>query len=247
MANLSDYFPDYHPAMMKFDGTSGYYSKSSITTTGNDVLTIVRFKVASFAGNELNVLTSFLSSAGTSWRTLIRIGSNDWSADSDVQDRVYIVIQNSATTVICRLISNINIADNVLHTLFFSFDGDTGAFIFKIDGEDADATGWTDRITPVSGTLSNGASATFGVGATQVGGDKIDGEISYCGFRDVYLTNWNDFMDAKGNPKELDESGWAEWGAQPLFWNEHGDMINNLGTGGDMTKNGTIVVGKGGN
>lgn len=43
------------------------------------------------------------------------------------------------------------------------------------------------------------------------------------------------------------ETTWTEWGAQPLFWNEHGDMENNLGSAGAMTKNGTIVVGKGGN
>lgn len=50
-----------------------------------------------------------------------------------------------------------------------------------------------------------------------------------------------------GLPKALDESSWTEWGAQPLFWNEHGQMDNNLGSAGNMTRNGTIVIGKGGN
>ena len=49
-------------------------------------------------------------------------------------------------------------------------------------------------------------------------------------------------MDTSGNPKKLDESGWTEWGTQPLFWNEHGEMTNNKGSAGNMTKNGTIVI-----
>jgi hypothetical protein len=55
------------------------------------------------------------------------------------------------------------------------------------------------------------------------------------------LTNWSDFMDGQGNPKQLDEISWTEWGAQPLFWNANGDMEANAGSAGNMSKNGTIT------
>ena len=40
----------YSPAMMKFDGSTGYYSKAH-TSAGNKHTTIVRFKINAFTGN----------------------------------------------------------------------------------------------------------------------------------------------------------------------------------------------------
>ena len=49
-----------------------------------------------------------------------------------------------------------------------------------------------------------------------------------------------DFYTVESDVKQLDETTWAEWGTQPLFWNAHGFMEDNKGSAGDMTKNGTI-------
>jgi hypothetical protein len=137
--------------------------------------------------------------------------------------------------------------DGELHTIFFSFDGDNGLSTFVIDGINAIDTGHAAHVDPTVGAVANG-SGTFGVGSYP--GDPssfFEGQIGFIGYKEVYLTNWEDFMEADGRPKNLDESSWAEWGGIPLIWNEHGDMINNLGSAGNMSKTGTIVVGKGGN
>lgn len=236
----------YSPAMMEFDGSTGYFSGASLATAGNKVTVVCRFRCASFSGAGLQYFARM--HGGTSNRVrfgIVALASDH--ADVDRQDKIQFFVADSAGANICLLVTPSGYLDGEEHVLFASFDGDIGAATFIIDGLDVDDTGNADRVAPTTGTLETSASdGVLAVGANVGGGSNLDGDVGYFGHREAYLTNWSDFMDQYGNPKELDESGWTEWGAQPLFWNKHGDMTNNLGSAGDMTKNGTIDVGDGG-
>jgi len=207
--------------MMEFDGTSAYYKKAY--TSANSTITVVaRIKVASFTGGGSKVGIHALGPAQP--RITMRIISSDHGTTLD-RNRVVFIVQNSVGTVVARIYSETQLADSgIEHTVHFQYDGGAGTATLTVDGNVEDQTG-----------------------GNTVGAELLTSEIGYVGMRDVANTNALDFMDAKGNPKILDESSWTEWGAQPLFWNEHGNMQNNFGTGGDMTENGLIKVGKAGN
>lgn len=235
--------PAYTPAMMKFDGSTGYYT-GTFTSAGNLVTGIFRFKRASFTGGGAEFV---YQADGPSDKT--RIGAIVYSSDhasADRQNKLLIVTQNSAGVNICRLLSINNVMDDIEHTVLYAFNGDTGDAVFYIDGIDADDVSNSDRIAPVTGTLESGALSGFGIANLNTT-LLFNGEIGFCGYHDAYLTDVSDFMDASGNPKELDEATWSEWVTQPHYWNEHGEGANNFGSASNMTKVGTIVVGKGGN
>lgn len=235
--------PQYRPGRMEYDGTSGYYQKTGVTTSGNDVTVVCSFKCASFTGGGIQRLFQIEgSSPGGDLRAAAIMYSSD-NADTDRAGRILVQSQNTAGTNIARLISTSGFIDGQLHTLLYSFDGDAGAATFIIDGADVDDTGNADRIAPTTGTLDTGSTGILTIGNDTT--NYFKGDIGYFGWRDAYLTNWSDFMLSDGTPKPLDESGWAEWGAQPLFWNAHGDLVNNKGSAGAMTKNGTINVSDG--
>jgi len=246
MTNLSDLFPSYHPAMMQYDGVTGKYSILTPTTSGNKFTVISSFKTDSFSGTGTVRQILALINASGYVRCGIQIHSSD-HISSNRRLKIHVYIQDSTGVLLSRFQSISVVADGNRHEMMISYDGDAGTAIMRIDGNDEIDISNPDYVAPAVGTISSGPSSDFYVGANQISLHYYNGEIGYFGYRDAYLTNWSDFMDASGNPKELDESGWTEWGAQPLFWNEHGEMTNNLGSAGNMTKNGTIFVGKGGN
>jgi hypothetical protein len=235
--------PQYRSGRMEYDGTSGYYQKTGVTTSGNDVTVVCSFKCASFTGGGIQRLFQIEGSSPSGDLRAAAIMYSSDSADTDRAGKILVQSQNTAGTNIARLISPSGFINGQPHTLFYSFDGDAGAATFIIDGADVDDTGNTDRIAPTTGTLDTGSTGILTVGNDST--NYFKGDIGYFGWRDAYLTNWSDFMLSDGTPKLLDESGWAEWGAQPLFWNAHGDLVNNKGSAGAMTKNGTINVSDG--
>lgn len=238
----------YTPAMMEFDGSSGYYIISSITTSGNKVFGVLRFNRLSFTGTTRSefMLRVEATPAAAAHRVQIDMFSSD-NSTVDRRDTVAVNVKNSAGTKVCAFYSPVGYLDGNSHTLFFSYNGDTGTAIFYIDGVDADDAGNSLRVAPVTGTLATGSTGQIFVGWNTASSNYFGGEIGFLSYRDAYLTNWQDFMDNNGNPKALDESTWTEWGTQPLLWNPHGFMEDNRGSAGNMTKNGTIIVGDGGN
>ena len=59
---------------------------------------------------------------------------------------------------------------------------------------------------------------------------------------DTYRTNPTAFYNPTTGLQELDETTWTEWGAQPLVWQDEANLsVENLGTAGLFTKNGTIT------
>jgi len=235
----------YTPAMMEFRGTQ-YYEDTSITLSGNKVTQVMRFNVPSFSG--ASDMRPFQTDDGPSpeIRSLFFIWSNDF-ATVDRRQKIGWYCTDTGGTVLCFLLSNVVVTDGENHTVFAAFDGDAGTAIFIVDGVDADDTGNAERVAPITGTLAGAGGSRATLGANPDGLFIVTGQLGYAGYKDAYLTNWIDFMDSSGNPKALDESGWTEWGGQPAFWNEHGNMDNNLGSAGIMAENGIVVVGKGGN
>jgi len=231
---------NYTPAMMLYDGDSGKYDKS-ITHFGNKITVVGRFKIPSYSGSGLKYIMGIV---GATNRLICGV-FGDARTNSDENDKFNFLVYNTSGAIVCHLISTQVVADNELHSFFLAFDGDAGAATYKIDDADADNTGATARVAPTTGSLITGVVPTS-IGASSVPDQYFDGQIGSFGYHDVYLTNSGDFFDG-GTPKKLDESGWTEWGTQPVIWNEHGECANNKGDSGDFTLTATVDVGKGGN
>jgi hypothetical protein len=226
----------FTPAMMEFDGSTGYYVKTGITVSGNKTTMVGRFRRSSFTGGSAEYIGRYKASSYD--RLAFFAFSNDHATPAK-QDTISMVVINSAGAEVCRLMSPVGYLDGNEHTFMASFDGDAGTAQFIIDGVDVDDTGNTSRVAPTTGTLQTTASTLHVGAANSTPTNTLGGEVGFFGVHDVYTTDWTQFMDAQGNPKNFDGSGW-------LFWNEHGYMEDNKGTAGDMTKNGTIIVGEGG-
>lgn len=238
--------PSYTPAMMEFDGSTGYYSHVGITTSGNKCTVVLRFAINQDASSGFEWLFSMQGPTNHPRCYIAYQGTGAASADD--RDRLLVTMDNSAGTIIGRIYAaEGQFVDGQPHTMFVEIDGDAGTIEWVIDGQTIDDTTNPNRVAPTTGTLDAGAGSDLGIGSTDTGSTLFPCQIGFVGYRDVGGLAWSDFMDARGYPKALDESTWAEWGAQPLLWNEHGEMTNNLGTLTSIVKNGTIVVGKGGN
>ena len=242
MSKTSDYFQQwtrddfYKPAMMEFDGSTGYYNKTSVTTSGNVVTALVRFKVASKTADQY-----ILAAASASGYRILLVLYASNHATAGRRNKLSMISHATGYAAKCRVFSTSELADGEEHLAFVEFDATNGTAVMVVDGVDELDTGNAEH-TLTTGTIVVGAM-TFGVGADgSAGANPTDGEIGFAGYDDASGLSWSDFMDSNGNPKPLDESSWTEWGAQPLFWNEHGDMLDNKGSAGNMTRNGTITV-----
>ncbi len=224
--------------MMQFDGSTGYYSKA-YTASGNKVTCVARVNRASFSGGGQETIAQALSGGGGQRVRMLARASDH--ANTDERNDLVVIVQDDNPTDLCRLISTSALCDGEDHTIFFEFDGDAGTAIFEIDEANADDTGATNRVAPSAGTLG-ASSPTFLIGAAGGPTQFFGGNIGFVGMRDIGGLDPSDFMD--GNlPKPIDETGWTEWGSQPLFWNRFGTMTDNKGSAGAMTANGSISGG----
>lgn len=233
-----DTLEGFTPGKVRFDGSS-YYSLT-YTSSGNLVTAVCTFAIDSFSGG---TPATIIQSVGPSSRIRIQIqakASDD--ATAALQNTIVATVENSAGTQICRLVSPVGFLDGESHTLFFSFSGTAGTATYYIDGASADDAGNASRTAPTTGTLDSGASSILTVGSVHTAGQYLTGNVGYVWFRNAYLANWDDFMDSAGNPLDIDTDGWTELGAQPIIGNPHGQMHHNLGSGGDMTVNGTLTL-----
>lgn len=228
----------YDPGMMTFDGSTGYYQKTGVTFSGNKAFAVVRFNRADFTGDVSEKLIEV--KGGTYVRLQLVLVSSDHSTFANRRGKAQVDVQNSAGTLICKLISSSTFLDANDHVACIGFDGDTGAYAFYIDGVNEDDSANPDRVTPTTGALDSTAG-TVTVGGDAAGGWLYGGKAGYVGYRDAYLTNPTDFYNPFTGLQELDETTWTEWGAQPLFWNKFGQMTDNKGSAGNMTANGTIT------
>ena len=224
----------YDPEMMTFNGSDSYYEKTGIATSGNKVSWVVKFNIASFTGGGIMRIAQ---ARQLRLRLLVYALSSDHATVTS-RDKIAIIVQNSAGTTICNIFSVSDLVDGQDHVGLFSYDGDLGISTFVIDNIDE-----TDAANPLhvltTGTLET-ANITFTVGATAGGGDYVDGQIGYCGYSDVYLTDGDDWMNGN-TPLSIDTHGWVQWKGEPRFWQQFSKMDESIGANGIMTANGTIT------
>jgi hypothetical protein len=226
----------YDYPMMTFDGSTGYYTGTA-TYSGNLTTSLLRFNVSSFAGSGVAPRLMYVQGSG-GIRSLIIMYSSDY-ATATRRNKLSMICQTSTGSTICRVFSTVDVNDGNDHIVLAAFDSTTGVASMIIDGADDLDTGNAEH-TLATGTLAQGAGQAIAIGADTAPANFVGGEIGYCGYANTYLTNGSDFMSGS-TPKEIDESGWTEWGAQPLFWNKYGTMTDNKGSAGNMTANGTIT------
>ena len=227
----------YNPGMMTFGG--GYYSAApGPTYSGNKITAVARFNIASFSGGLTKYIGGIAGDSGGGQRRIwILVFPNDHGT-ADFRSKVRVLSQDTSGTVVFSMMSIDAVADGSDKFLFVGYDGDAGAATFEIDGVDADDSGSALR-TLTTGTLATTAS-NVSVGAIDSGGGNLwSGDIGYFGYHDTYGLTPSDFYDS--GVKELDESGWTEWGSQPIYWNQFGTMDDNKGSAGNMTEVGTIT------
>jgi len=231
----------YNPGMMTFDGSTGYYSSVGYTpvAAGNKETTIFRFNRGAFASGPYERIFN-KRAGGSGYSRMVAYVIPQSAGTADQRGKLVISCSDSANVTKCRLASINAVDDGADHTVMASIDGDGGLQQFIIDGVDAIDSDNSLNVTVSAFTMPTGATSTMYVGTLDGTGNWFDGDIGYFGNREAYLTNHGDFMNGS-NPRELDESGWTEWGAQPLFWNDEGTMTDNKGSGGNMTENGTIT------
>jgi hypothetical protein len=245
MTKTSDLFPAlvatdvYTPVRMKFDGVNDKFENLSVNVTGNKCCVVARFRIAEYADATSRQLC-FVWAGSQERPGLSFYASNH--ATTDYRNKCQIYVDNSGGTTVCRLVSKNEVCDNEVHTLFFQYDGDAGTAELIIDGQDADDTGNAQRVAPVTATLSTSVSADVLVGEGWGGSEFWPGEIGFFGLHNTAGLDWTDFMEADGTPKKIDETSWAEWGSQPLAWNEHGDMPNNKGSAGNFARSSSPVI-----
>lgn len=218
----------YEPGMMTYDGSTGYYSKS-VASSGNALTTV--FRINSVGSTSFQRLIEYANQKLVSY-----IFRNDHGS---LPGQLQFICYNTTGTNICNIMSENRFDDGADHIVFFAFDATAGTVILRIDGVDEEWGAYGGRVV-TTGTLKTTTENLFIGRQVASAAQYMDGDIGFCGIREAYLTNYGDFMDGSA-PKELDESGWTEWGAQPIFWNQFGTMTDNKGSLGNMTKNGTIT------
>lgn len=228
----------YSPDMMAYDETTGYYSKLH-TSAGNKQTLGARVNITEGVTGKSQNIAVANGTTGPRAALLIIVGNQP---NPDFQNTINFIVWNSTGNIITRLVTEPGVTmAGAEHTIFTAYDGDAGTAILVIDGEDGDYPSHANRVEPTTAVLRTGSGSNV-VGATASATRLLDGEVGFLGMSETYLTNWSDFFNVDGNPKELDEATRTEWGAQPLFWNANGNMELSAGSAGAMAKNGTITL-----
>lgn len=243
MSRLSDIFQlaprgvNYRPTAMQYNSS---YLAGSGALVNNAVTFIGRIKCAPFTGAA--TLIPFSAGSVSSAPMLVYASASD-VADTDLRNRLKMSLQVSSTEVV-SLASNVDVIDNEFHNILFAYDGTAGVATFIIDGNPADNIGWASRVAPTVATITK-ASCTYRVGsAWWAASNYYSGQLGFLGLQDSYITDYSSFFDSDGNPQQLDTSDWSltPFGTQPLLWNEHGDLRNNLGSFSNFTDTGVVYA-----
>jgi hypothetical protein len=227
----------YEPGSYTFNGASWFHRpQAGGFAVNSDQLTFVaRIKNGGFVGGADQVVTQI---AQNRIRLRVICYASD-HGDATIRDKVQILIQDGVPNLVGQFLSNVAVCDGQEHILFFAYNAATAAVTFFIDGLNADDLTYPSRVA-ITGTLEVGTVA-MGIGINQgQAGNPWIGDISYVGLSNTYLTNPLDFMDGN-KPKELDESTWTEWGAQPVVWSAQGKLTVNQGSGSNFNAVGALV------
>ena len=226
----------YDFPLMTFAG--GAYQDLSMAYSGNLVSALFRFKVATFAGSGVNYRP--IACYGTGGiRMLAAMYSSDYTT-STRRNKLSIICQNTSAATICRIFTTINILDNAEHTCLAGFDAGNGTASLIIDGNDVLDTGNAEH-TLATGALPTAAGIIYIGADNPIPSNNYLGDIGFFGIANSYLTNHSDFMSGS-SPIALDTTTWTEFGSQPLIFQDECNLgVENLGSTGTLTKNGTIT------
>lgn len=228
--------PAYDPLMMTYDGVGGHYSDAAITVANNTFTVIGRFTAADKTDAQEIVR---VRNASGRIRLAMTVQPNNHGTP-DRRDILEILLHSDSGSTLCRLQSLVAVNTGAEFTFFFSYNSANAAFTFKVNGIDAVDVGNDGYVEPTTGTMPTG-SFVINIGNNVTGTSWLNGKLGFFGMRDAYLSNWGDFFETDGSPKELDESGWTEWGAQPSYWEAQGEMDAHEGSLAQMTENATIT------
>jgi len=210
----------YEPGKMQFNGSSCFLLTGAPSYSGNAYSAIVRVRNCVNSSNAY----IFAIDHGAAARDTIIVNATSHRPDFYIYD--------STGTLKDQLIgTGVDLGDGEEHILLLAVDGATGAACFY-DGHTQLDTGAIGAFTLGSG----GGNAT--VGAWHTGATSFvpaNTEISYFGYRRAYIdwtveANRLKFLTANGHLKQINESSWTEWGAQPEFWNPRAQMTDNRGS-----------------
>ena len=227
----------YYPSMLTFDGATSYYyleRASSATALG----IVLRVNVAPFTGASDIRPYDIRQGTGTTFQLLIRFYASD-HADSELANKCHIICRNAANSTIVSLLTDVNICDSTDHLIVFTYENAGNAQLY-VNGVNADDIGFSSRVLTAD-TLVTYVSGTgkYAIGGDTGGGSLLEGNIGYVGLIEAYITDPAIFGTDTA-PTLIDEITWDEWGAQPLLWNEYGQMEDNKGSLANMTLNGTV-------
>lgn len=230
----------YFPAMMKFDGTTGFYNSGVITTSGNVVTMVVRFKVGAIGDGDNHYM--FMINGAVGVHRCVLWVDGDSHATADRRGRLIFNCRTAASTSIAFLASNIAVTDNVVHEALGAYNATTGAAVLLLDGVNVDNGSFSQRVL-TTGTLAVGASSRADVGANgSIPNRYFPGHIGRVGYRDVHITDQTLFVHPDGSPKNIESTLNTVWGGPPAFWHESAKMDESVGSAGVMTKNGSIIL-----
>lgn len=242
MTTLNELFPDfsapqtaYSPASMKFDGNLDYLTLWNVQLSSQTVTMILRFKWDETAGSD----GAYLFNGG--YASNVAVATYFYEASHANAGKVGFAVGTS----LCILVSENRYDDGEWHCLLASYDGAAGEATFLIDHIDADDTGYGSRVL-TTGTIYNDSRIDYRLGIAwwdaPSAATSFTGQCNATGLHNTYITDSTLFFNPDNTLKELDESGWTEWGTQPKIWNEHGDLRNNLGSWGNAGSYGNIHV-----
>lgn len=236
----------YTPAMMHFDSPSNtVYEQTNITWSFASGFTIViRFNLETFLTATWSNNYLFLNQSGSNNQASILAYPSDSGGSAN---KINVFCQNGSGTNILSISSSVALMGQGNILLLTSYDPATGISHMYANDEDVASAG-----TSTIGTIATG-SGTKRVGALSNVLRNCQGDIGFVGLHNTYIdlsieANRRKFCNSDGSPVEQDTTVWANsgFGSQPLVFNPHGDMENNLGSGGNYTKVGPIRVGDSG-
>jgi len=239
MTRLSEFTrPWYQRGHVAHNGFLGYIKESQ--PSGNTVSAHAVFKTSSFTNGDIGrtVVVAFGGGGSLYQRLAFGIRGSDHS-DVASRNKLTFTVVSSTGVALLTLVTNVIVTDNRYHSICGSYNSATGAFTFLLDMLPADDTGWSNRVV-TTGVLGTAANSFILVGR-DTSSSAFLGEIGFVGVRNNhYISDWSPFFYANGQPKQLDTTTWAEWGAQPGVFAPDGDLENNLGTLGAFRRLGAI-------
>jgi len=217
----------YVPAMIGFDGFTDKYRKTGGTSSGNKV-TAFGLIYTDTGGIPTNTRCIMRVKRITGSRLSINIPPND-HATTQRRNKLEIFVQSNTATILCRVGSVQEITDSLVHSFFFSFDGDTGVMVFEIDMVNAIDLAYPIYSAPITGTLPAGSDIQYDIGNYE-DVNYFAGALGFLGQADA-IWGPSDVFNTDGSPKDID-------GSNTRFYNPHGQMNNSYGSEGDFTPTG---------